>query len=120
MKLLLLSREKLWIQVMIPVSVVVAIVLIAIIIFNVREQNSLIDQQLSHQSDVLIETLEGGMYDALAVGNNDLVRKQFQKLNENIPDMKIYVHDFNKNISFSTDSEMEQYCFRYYWQNNGR
>jgi len=91
---------------MIPVSVVVAIVLIAIIIFNVREQNRLIDQQLSHQSDVLIEILEGGMYDALAVGDNDLVRKQFQKLNENIPDMKTYVYDFNKDISFSTDLEM--------------
>jgi len=106
MKLLSLYREKLWVQVMIPVSLVVAVVLIAIIIFNVKGQNSLIDKQLSHQSDVLIEILEGGMYDALAVGDNDLVRKQFQKLNENIPNMKIYVHDFNKNISFSTDLEM--------------
>ena len=106
MKLLSLYREKLWIQVMIPVSAVVAIVLIAIIIFNVRGQNSLIDKQLEHQSDALIETLEGGMYDALAVGNNDLVRKQFQRLNEKMPDMKIYVYDFNKDISFSTNLEM--------------
>lgn len=106
MKLLSLYREKLWIQVMIPVSAVVAIVIIAIIIFNVRGQNSLIDKQLGHQSDVLIETLEGGMYDALAVGNNDLVRKQFQRLNERMPDMKIYVYDFNQNISFGTNLEM--------------
>ncbi len=106
MKLLSLYREKLWVQVMIPVSLVVAIVLIAIIFFNVRGEKNLIDKQLSHQGHVLIETLEGGMYDALAVGDNDLVRKQFQKLNENIPDMKIYVYDFNKDISFSTDSEM--------------
>lgn len=106
MKLLSLYREKLWIQVMIPISTVVAIVIIAIIIFNVRGQNSLIDKQLGHQSDVLIETLEGGMYDALAVGNNDLVRKQFQRLNERMPDMKIYVYDFNQNISFGTNLEM--------------
>jgi CheY-like chemotaxis protein/methyl-accepting chemotaxis protein len=103
MKLLSLYREKLWVQVMVPVSLVVAVVLIAIIIFNVRGQNSLIDKQLWHQSDVLIDTLKGGMYDALAVGNNDLVRKQFKRLNEKIPDMKIYVYDFNKDISFSTD-----------------
>ncbi|MCG2831226.1 MAG: response regulator [Desulfobacteraceae bacterium] len=106
MKLLSLYREKLWIQVMIPVSAVVAIVIIAIIIFNIRGGEKLIDKQLWHQSDVLIDTLEGGMYDALAVGDNNMVRKQFQRLNEKIPDMKIYVYDFNKNISFSTDSEM--------------
>jgi signal transduction histidine kinase/ActR/RegA family two-component response regulator/HAMP domain-containing protein len=106
MKLLSLYRKKLWVQVMIPVSAVVAIVIAAIIIFNVRGQNSLIDKQLGHQSDVLIETLVGGMYDALAVGNNDLVRKQFQRLNERMPDMKIYVYDFNQNISFSTNLEM--------------
>ena len=103
MKLLSLYREKLWVQVMIPVSVVVAVFIVTIIIFNVRGQNSLIDKQLWHQSDVLIDTLQGGMYDALAVGDNDSVRKQFQKLNEKIPDMKIYVYDFNKHIIFSTD-----------------
>ncbi|MCG2758569.1 MAG: hypothetical protein L6263_09075, partial [Desulfobacteraceae bacterium] len=106
MKLLSLYREKLWVQVMIPVSAVVSIVIIAIIIFNIREEKNLINEQLWHQSDVLIDTLEGGMYDALAVGDNDMVRKQFQRLNEKIPDMKIYVYDFNKNISFSTDLEM--------------
>ena len=66
---------------MIPVSAIVAIVIAAIIIFNVRGQNSLIDKQLGHQSDVLIETLEGEMYDALAVGNKAVRQKVISVLN---------------------------------------
>ena len=106
MTLLSLFRKKLWVQVIIPVSVVVIIVIAAIIIFNVKGEKKITDKQLLHQSDVVIEILESGMYDALAVGDNDLVRKQFKRLNEKIPDMKIYVYDFNKDVSFSTDLEM--------------
>ncbi|MCK5347786.1 MAG: hypothetical protein KAJ25_00265, partial [Desulfobacula sp.] len=43
------------------------------------------------------------MFDALAIGDNDTVRTQFKRLNEQIKDLKVFVYDFNGLVSFSTD-----------------
>ena len=47
--------------------------------------------------------VEGGMFDALAVGDNDTVRSQFKALDEKINGFKVFVYDFNGIISFSSD-----------------
>ena len=55
------------------------------------------------QNTMLAGAVEGGMSDALASGDNDVVRGQFQRLHNTLPGLKVFVYDFNGKISFSTD-----------------
>jgi len=52
---------------------------------------------------MMAQAVEGGMFEALAIGDNDTVRTQFKALSENLKDLKVFVYDFNGVISFSTE-----------------
>ncbi len=94
---------RLWIKVMIPVSLSVALVMGLSLWFSILSQTRLGRSQLSTQNEVLARAVEGAMFDALAIGDNDSVRTQFKRLHDRVENLKVYVYDFNGIVSFSTD-----------------
>ncbi len=97
-------KEKLWAKVMFPIFFIVAFVFSIIIFLGVNSQKSLINQQILSQNRTIAEIIEGSIFDALAKGDNDTVRKQFLRLNEKSDDIKVYVYDFDQTIAFSTEN----------------
>ncbi len=71
--------------------------------YSIVSQNQFGQEQLTTQNRILASAIEGGMFDALAIGDNDTVRKQFKQLNKKAPNLKVYVYDFNGLVSFSTE-----------------
>ena len=57
----------------------------AVITLGIMSQKEMIRDQVNHQGEILAETIEGGMDDALSVGNNDLVRQQFCQVKGRCP-----------------------------------
>ncbi len=98
-------NSRLWIKLMIPVSLVVFLVVASSLWYNISSQNRLCRDQMSNQNWLLGQTVEGSMFDALAIGDNDTVRAQFKRLSEKTQNMKIYVYDFNSTVSFSTEAD---------------
>ena len=96
-------NSRLWIKIMLPVSFVIILAMGISLWFNVKNQKRLGMDQLDAQNKSLTQAVEGGMFDALSIGDNDTVRQQFKRLGEEVANMKVYVYDFNKHISFSTD-----------------
>ncbi len=94
---------KLWLRVLIPVSVIVIAVVFANLWYNISFQVKSGEAQLKAQNNMLAKAVEGGMFDALAIGDNDTVRTQFKRLNNEIKDLKVFVYDFDGVVSFSTD-----------------
>ncbi len=84
---------------------VLALVLGTVLFLSVRHQKALIRTQMRTEFNRLSEAIEGGMDDALAMGNNDVVRQQFQRLRQKLPGVSVHVVDFASSVSFSTDPE---------------
>ncbi len=101
--LYLFLNSRLWLRVIIPVSVIVIAVVMVSLWYNIRFQEASGESQLRNQNQMLAKAVEGGMFDALAIGDNDTVRSQFKRLNERVKDLKVYVYDFNGIVSFSTE-----------------
>lgn len=95
--------SRLWLKLLIPVSVIVIGVLSITLWYNVAFQSKCGQMQLENQNQMLASAVEGGMFDALAIGNNDAVRIQFKRLSERLKDLKVFVYDFKGVVSFSTD-----------------
>ena len=104
-KLVTLINSRLWVKVLIPVSVAVILVMTTSLWFSIVSQNKFGHEQLASQNEILARAVEGGMFDALAIGDNDTVRTQFRRLNEKVQHLKVYVYDFNGVVSFSTEIE---------------
>ena len=98
-----LINSRLWLRILIPVSLSVILVMFLTIWYNISFQSRLGTDQLTTQNKIMARAVEGGMFDALAVGDNDTVRTQFKRLNEKIKDLKVFVYDFNGIISFSSE-----------------
>ena len=105
MKLINYCREKLWLKVMIALSAVLIIVVGAIIVLSNLNQAAVIDSQSRLSSERLAMAIEGGMVDALGIGDNDTVVKQFERLREKISGLEVYIFDFNKDITFATNPD---------------
>jgi methyl-accepting chemotaxis protein len=106
MKLFTYLKEHLWVQILVSLSAVFVVVMGTIIALSILGENTMIKEQVKDQSRMLAESVEGGMDDALAIGDNDAVQLQFSRLKEKMPDADVYVFDFNKAISFATDTEV--------------
>ncbi|MCP3874330.1 MAG: methyl-accepting chemotaxis protein [Desulfobacteraceae bacterium] len=102
-KIFKLINEQLWLRLLIPVSVIVIIVVFTNLWYNISFQVKSGETQLKTQNNMLAKAVEGGMFDALAIGDNDTVRTQFKRLNNEIKDLKVFVYDFDGVVSFSTD-----------------
>jgi len=102
MKLMTYFKKHLWVQVLIGLSAVFLVVLGVLIALSIRSESHMMKTQVEEESRMLIEAVEGGMYDALAVGDNDTVRKQFARLKDKLPGTDVFVFDFNQAVTFST------------------
>jgi methyl-accepting chemotaxis protein len=96
-------NRRLWLRILIPVSLSVILVMVLTIWYNISFQKNLGTDQLANQNKIMAQAVEGGMFDALAVGDNDTVRTQFKRLKEKITGLKVFVYDFNGIISFSSE-----------------
>jgi len=103
-KMLKMINRRLWLRVIIPLSMIVIAVVLTSLWYNISFQNKLGESQLKSQNKMLAQAVEGGMFDALAIGDNDTVRTQFVRLHEKIKDLKVFVYDFNGRVSFSTET----------------
>jgi methyl-accepting chemotaxis protein len=98
------SGRKLWVMVLVPLFIVVLVVLAVMIAFNLHAQQTLVDSQVNDRNNLLANVVKNSIFDALSTGDNDVVRSQFARLQEELPGVSIYVYDFHSKVSFSTDS----------------
>jgi len=105
MKLYRFINEHLWMKVLLSILCVMTVVLGAVIGVNIYSQKNTIENQARENSLSLATAIEGGMFDALAIGDNDTVRRQFARLNEKADNLEVFVFDFNRDVAFSTRSE---------------
>ena len=103
MKIGFFFREHMWARTLTTLSLVMILVIGALIWLGLMTQNNMVKRELNRRGEILIATIEGGMDDALSVGDNDLVRRQFARLKRTMPSIEIAVCDFNRVISFATD-----------------
>ena len=97
--------HHLWAKVILALLPFVLLVLGFMIFTNIRAQNQIFDRQTEASADLTATVIEGGMFDALAIGNNDTVRAQFKRLHEEMPGLEVHVFDFNGDIAFATRAE---------------
>jgi len=102
MKLYRFIKQHLWMKVLLSILCVMTIVLGAIIGVNIYSQKRTIEDQARENSLSLATSIEGGMFDALAIGDNDTVRRQFSRLHEKAANLEVFVFDFNRDVAFST------------------
>ncbi len=96
-------KKHLWMKLMSALVLVLVLVIGAILFLSIRHQNALIRNQMRVEFQRLSESIEGGMDDALAMGNNDVVRQQFRRLSEKLPGVEAHVVNYAGKVSFSTD-----------------
>ncbi len=60
---------------------------------------------MENRCNEISASIVGGMTNALSTGENDIVRDQFKKLHEVLPEIDVFVYDFQAKISFSTNPE---------------
>lgn len=87
---------------MIALSAVLVIVVGAIITLSNLNQTAVINSQSKLSSERLAMAIEGGMVDALGVGDNDAVVQQFERLHEKISGLDVFIFDFNHIFSVSS------------------
>lgn len=96
-------KYHLWIKVLTAILAVITFVIGTMIVVNNRNLNIMLRNDMEHQGKILANTIEGAMFDALSIGNNDEVRKQFLRLKQNVPDLDVFVFDFTQTVSFATE-----------------
>ena len=98
-------RHHLWVKVMLALLPFILLVVGFMIFSNIQAQNEILDDQTAANANLTATAIEGGMFDALAIGNNDTVRAQFRRLNEKVPGLEVHIFDFNGDIAFATRAE---------------
>jgi methyl-accepting chemotaxis protein len=73
---------------------------------NGINQSRIIRSQTQHAAESLAAVIESSVFDALAVGNNNEVRKQFNRLKENTAGIEVSIFDFNGDITFASEAAL--------------
>ncbi len=97
---------RVWVKLLLGITLVVALVTASLIATGIKRQTDTIRNMARRQGLMMAEAVEGGMNDALSEGNNDVVRQQFKRLHQRLPDSQVMVFDFRGNITFATDQKM--------------
>ena len=97
--------NRLWVKVMIPISLIIICLVVVSLVKTIGFQEQMGRNQLETQSERIIQAVEGPMFDSLAIGDNDAVRKEFVWMSEKLKGLEIYVYDFEGTVSFSTDTD---------------
>jgi len=106
MKLLSLYKDRLRVRMVTNLSVVFILVMGTMITLSIRGENAMLKAQMEYQGEMLAESVEGSMDDALAIGNNEAVHQQFRRLKQKMPDADVFVFDFKQAIYFATNPDM--------------
>lgn len=96
-------QNRLWLKVMLALAPMLTICIGLIIGINLFNQNRLIRGQTQQGCENLAAAIESSVIDALAVGNNNEVRKQFIRLKEHAAGIEVSIFDFNGDITFASD-----------------
>jgi methyl-accepting chemotaxis protein len=97
-----LFRERLWLQVVSILSLILLALIAATIGFNIHSQYASIREQSRLSSHTLTAAVEGSTFDALGAGRNRDVLVQLRRLKEKIPELDVSIFDFNRSITFTT------------------
>ncbi len=100
------ASKHLWIKLAAAVSLVVIAVFGAMVLFGIRGQQTILNRLCQQGSRSLAMAIEGGMFDALASGDNDAVRTQFARLHQELPGTQVYVIRFDGLVSFATEQDL--------------
>ncbi len=96
-----------WLKFILSISIILLMVGFTIIWFNINTMKQISSDQIRVQSIDIAKTIESTMFDALAGGNNNIVRKQFQRIGNEMSGVKAFIYDFNGEIVFSSQKEAE-------------
>ena len=99
-------QKRLWIKVMVALVPMLVLCIGLIIGINLFNQNRIIQSQTQQACENLVAVIESSSFDALAVGNNNEVRKQFSRLKEQAAGIDVSIFDFNGDITFASDAAM--------------
>ena len=94
-----------WIRSAITISMVVLCILVVVICIGYFYQKQMCDKNMESRCREISASIVGGMTDALSIGDNDLVRDQFKRLHKVLPEIDVFVYDYQSTISFSTNPE---------------
>ncbi len=111
-------QKRLWIKVMFALVPMLVLCIGLIIGINLFNQNRIIRSQTQQACESLAAAIESSSFDALAVGNNNEVRKQFSRLKEQAAGIEVSIFDFNGDITFASDAAMVHQGIRTLLSNN--
>ncbi|MBF0552330.1 MAG: methyl-accepting chemotaxis protein [Deltaproteobacteria bacterium] len=103
MSLMSCYSEHLWVKVLTALSVVIVAVMGVLIVLNLLSMKSVFREQVRHQSEMLSESIEGSIEDALSIGNNEIVTQQFKRVKVRVPDVDVAVYGPDLVVRFATD-----------------
>nr|NJM00873.1 hypothetical protein [Desulfobacula sp.] len=98
-------KKHRWIHSAALISMVVLCILVAVILIEYSYQKKMNEKNMENRCNEISASIVGGMTGALSTGNNDMVREQFKKLHEVLPEIDVFVYDSQAKISFSTRPE---------------
>ncbi|MGO9022295.1 MAG: methyl-accepting chemotaxis protein [Syntrophobacteraceae bacterium] len=104
MKLFAFYRERLWVKLTLPLLMLVVAIIGTIVWGNIHGQKNLIRDQIRHDGDMLIPAIEGGMFAAMAKGDNQMVQDQFERFKEKTKGLEVTVFDCAGRIVFATET----------------
>jgi len=87
------------------ISMVVLCILSVVIFIEYIYQKQMHDENMENRCKEISASIVGGMTDALSTGDNDIVRDQFKRLHKVLPEIDVFVYDYQSKISFSTNPE---------------
>ena len=98
-------RDHGWFRSAVYVAAIVFLMLGVVIGVNYHYQRKILGSQMELRCQEMAESVVGGVTHSLSVGDNDVVRKQFEELEDNLPSTDVYIYDYKGEISFATKSD---------------
>jgi len=96
-----------WSRLLRILSAVLVVAMGTVIVLGIIGESLRMNAQVERQGELLAATIQGAMSESLAMGDNRTVREEFLKLSQRVPDVDVFVFDFEQTVSFSTNPDSE-------------
>ncbi len=107
MKLIALADERLWVKLTLPLLMMVMAIMGLTIWGSIRTtQTRLTRIQIRNDGELLLQTIEEGMFQNLAKGDNRSVEDQLRRLGKKANGLEVAVFDFAGHITFAGQAGM--------------
>ncbi len=106
MKIIHFFTKYLSVKVLLPIVAAQIIVLGLIIFININSNHTSQMTISQEGAENMALAIEGGMIDALSIGDNDVVSQQFDRLKKNMALLDVMIFDFKGDITFATDQNL--------------